>query len=139
MPTALFDTNIILDVLFSREPWAKESRALWDACDRGQLHGYVSAVSLTNVFYIGRKFFGRERAHEAIGTCLSAFSVCMVDRRTLDAAWRMPGGDFEDNVQIACASVKALDFIVTRDLHGFIHSMVAELKPADLLAHLIPG
>ena len=48
----------------------------------------------------------------------------------------MPGSDFEDNLQTACAMEAGLDAIVTRDLKGFIGSTVAPMTPADLLAQI---
>jgi hypothetical protein len=48
----------------------------------------------------------------------------------------LPGNDFEDNVQIACAVIAGLDAIVTRDPKGFAGSPVLVLTPAELLARL---
>jgi predicted nucleic acid-binding protein len=139
MASALLDTNILLDVLLDREPWVKEAAELWRACDQGRLRGFVSAVSLTNVFDIGRKLRGKERAHEAVGHCLKAVAVAAVDGHTLGAAWRMLGSDFEDNVQVACASASGIDFIVTRDPDGFRNSPVVVMTPQEMLARLAPA
>ena len=54
MKRVLFDTNLILDVLLNRAPWAAEASALWQANDAGRLQGYLTATTLTNWFYIAQ-------------------------------------------------------------------------------------
>src|SRR4051794_14455675 len=100
---ALIDTNILLDVLLAREPWLTESKAVWDASDAAQFGGFISAISVPNVFYIARKIAGLAKAHASIAILLEAFDVLPVDTSTLEAAVLMPGNDFEDNIQIASA------------------------------------
>jgi len=71
-----------------------------------------------------------------VQTCLKAFEVCVVDRLALERASALPGDDFEDNLQIACAEIARLDAIVTRDPAGFKATTVAILTPAETLARL---
>ena len=40
---ALLDTNIILDHLLARKPFAGPAMQMWQACVRGQYNGYVGA------------------------------------------------------------------------------------------------
>lgn len=51
----LLDTNVVLDVLLKRQPFVEQASALWQACDEGQLVGYITASSLTDIFYIARR------------------------------------------------------------------------------------
>jgi predicted nucleic acid-binding protein len=51
----LIDTNIVLDLLLEREPFVEEAIALFEQVEAGQVHGYVAATTITNIFYIGRK------------------------------------------------------------------------------------
>ena len=132
----LFDTNIVLDVILKRDPWLVEARALWQANDDGRIVGYISASAITDVFYVARRLVGREIAREAVRTCLEAFEVCVVDRRTLEEAQTLSGDDFEDNLQIACASLTGLDAIVTRNKEDFKVATIPVLTPAELLAQL---
>jgi predicted nucleic acid-binding protein len=55
---ALIDTNILLDLLLDRPPFADGAEAIWEACRDSRFDGYVSAISLINVFYIVRKAHG---------------------------------------------------------------------------------
>lgn len=111
----LFDTNIVLDVLLERQPFAQHSKQLWQAVDESRIVGYVTATTLTNIFYIARKLVGIDKARAAVKVCLETFEICSVDRFVLDKALSIPANDYEDALQIACAQLTALDGLVTRD------------------------
>lgn len=132
----LFDTNVLLDVLLRREPWLEASSRAWDAHASGLVEGYVAAVSFTDLFYVLSKLSGRDSARKAIRACLATFAVAAVDREVLLIADALPGEDFEDNVQAACAQALGLDAIVSRDTSGFSAAMVPVLTPAELLDNI---
>jgi predicted nucleic acid-binding protein len=134
----LLDTNILLDVLLNRAPWVAASSAIWAACDQGRLDGFVPASVLTDIFYIARRATDIATARVAVGLCLATFAICPVDRQTLEHATTLPGSDFEDNVQLACAAIANLDAIVTRNPRDFAASPVPILTPAALLGQLAP-
>jgi hypothetical protein len=50
----------------------------------------------------------------------------------------LPGRDFEDNVQVACALIAGLGAIVTRNSADFVAAPVPILSPAELLTRLQP-
>jgi hypothetical protein len=83
-----------------------------------------------------RRAVGLDRAQEAVRTCLEAFLICTVDRQVLEQARQLAGNDFEDNVQIACATINGLDSIVTRDRAGFMASTIPVLSLDELLTSL---
>lgn len=51
----LIDTNIVLDFLLQREPFSQEAELLFQAIDAGEVVGYVTATTLTDIFYISRR------------------------------------------------------------------------------------
>ena len=136
MKLALFDTNVVLDALLRRAPWDADAAACWRASDDGKIMGCLLASTLTDIFYIARKQKGLSIAHKAMRVCLDAFAICTVDRQALEQAMDLPGSDFEDNLQITCATLANLDVIITRDKDGFRDSIVPALTPAELLTEL---
>lgn len=52
---ALIDTNVILDVLCSRESFVKFSSIVWKYCEVSRIKGYISALSAPDIVYILRK------------------------------------------------------------------------------------
>lgn len=127
----LVDTNVPLDLLLGRKPWATEAKPVWDAHDAGRVHVHASASVLTDVYYICRKQIGADRARVAVGECLRRFTILMVDRTILESALRLLGSDFEDDVQIATAQESAMDLIVTRNMADSAHSPIPAIPPSD--------
>ena len=112
----LVDINIILDFLLEREPFLQDAEALFQEIASGQIIGYATATTLTDVFYIARRHTQSiERAKQVIAITLAAMEICPVDRSVLELALASATLDFEDAVQIACASVQGLDALITRD------------------------
>lgn len=130
----LFDVNVILDVLLEREPWLSEAQQLWDMVVDSTIEGYLAPTTLTTIYYLARKLpAGAEGAMRSIAACLATFEVCSMDRQTLVLAASQPGGDFEDNVQIACADQSGLDGIVTRNAKHFALAARKVYTPTELL------
>ncbi len=131
----LLDTNVVLDWLLDRKPWADEATPLWQARDAGHLLAYIPASVLTDIFYIGRRLVGTDAALAAVDRAL-ALEVVPVEKATLLRARSLPGTDFEDNVGMACAEGEHMDFIVTRDVADFQQSPVRAIQPAELVRQL---
>ncbi|MBN1991638.1 MAG: PIN domain-containing protein [Anaerolineae bacterium] len=132
----LLDTNILLDVLLDRQPWAIEAATIWQANEEGRIVGHLVASTLTDIFYIAHRLANLETARKAVHLCLETFEICPVDRKTLQQAYALPGNDFEDNLQIACAHMANLNAIVSRDSTGFKAATIPVLTPTELLAQL---
>jgi predicted nucleic acid-binding protein len=132
----LIDTNVVLDLLLEREPFVETAIALFDQIEQGNLEGAIAATTITNIFYIIRKAEGREVALEAINRLLIGLKFCAVDRQTIETALRLGLKDFEDSVQLACATLNQLDAIVTRDRKDFIGSNLPIYSPTELLNQL---
>jgi predicted nucleic acid-binding protein len=133
----LVDTNIVLDFLLQREPFFQDADLLFQAIDAGQVVGYVTATTLTDIFYIARKHTrSLEQARQAVLETLAAMVICPVNRAVLEAAFRSGLVDFEDAVQIFCAVEQGLDAILTRDAKGFLSSSIPVISIQELLQRL---
>ena len=133
----LIDTNIVLDYLLEREPFLQDAEALFDAIASGKVVGYVTATTLTDIFYIARRQTRSiQLARQAVSTTLSVMVICAINREILEAAFTSGLDDFEDAVQIFCAISHGLDAIVTRDLEGFVSSAIPVLSVRQLLEQL---
>lgn len=129
----LLDTNIVLDVLLNRAPWVNDSKAVWAACDKGTATGFITATTLTNIFYIAKRQADIQQARQAVRICLDTFIVCQVDSIVLEHAYLLAGKDFEDDLQIACATSEKLGAIITRNLADFQHASLPAYTPSDWL------
>ena len=132
----LVDTNVIVDHLLEREPFAIDADALLEAIKAKRIKGYVTATTFTDIFYLARKRKGSEMAKQDIAELLSLVEVCPVDRRILEWAVSYEMSDFEDAVQLACAIADNLEAIVTRNPQDFTNSSIPILSAGELLARL---
>ena len=69
----LFDTNVVLDVLLSREPYLDNAIALFDAVEKQIIQGYLCATTITTVDYLATKVLGKAGSKIAIGKLLELF------------------------------------------------------------------
>jgi predicted nucleic acid-binding protein len=132
----LVDTNIVLDLLLEREPFVENAILIFEQIEQGKLEGYIAATTITNIFYIIRKTESREVAISAINRLLTGIQFCAVDRQTVETALSLGLKDFEDSIQLACATLSKLDGIVTRDRKDFVGSNLPIYSPAELLNQL---
>ena len=120
-----------------REPFFQDAELLFQAIDAGQLIGYVTATTLTDIFYISRKHTRSvEQARQAVLETLTAMVICPIDRAVLESALNSGLVDFEDAVQIFGAVAQGLDAILTRDNKGFLSSPIPVLSIQELLQQL---
>ena len=136
---ALLDTNVILDALLDRTPWNIQANAIWQAQLDKQFVAYVTATTITDIFYISRRYGGVEKAWQLVHAVLNQLPIISVGPRELQLATRLGGNDFEDNLQVACAVNRQLDFIITRNLEGFSETNIPILTPQQMLLRLSKG
>ena len=133
----LIDTNISLDFLLQRSPFFQDAKLLFQAIESGQVVGYVTATTLTDIFYIARRHTRNvEKARQAVAETLNIMEICSVNRAVLESAFGLSLIDFEDAVQIACAVAQGLDAILTRDTQDFLSSPVVVLSVRELLQRI---
>jgi predicted nucleic acid-binding protein len=132
----LIDANVVLDVLLDRQPFVDEAMRIWLASDEGVFDGCVATFMIPTIHYVCRRHAGAEAAARAVDLCLEAFETASLYRECILAARRMSGGDFEDNLQIACAITDFMQGIVTRNPRDFAASPIRVFTPAEFLREL---
>lgn len=129
------DTNIILDVLFEREPFVADSYKVLCLCEGHKAEGFVSASSVTDIFYLVRKYtHSTELAYMAVGKLLEIVKVCSVTNDDVLAAFQAKAKDFEDCLVATCAKSIHCDFILTRNIQDFEGFGIPAITPAEFLA-----
>jgi len=133
----LFDTNVVLDVLLDREPHIHAAAKLFALVDNGRLEGSICATTMTTIYYIAAKSFGRKRAHTQVQEILGLFDVADVGRDVLDCALDLDFADFEDAVAHEAARASGASAIVTRDGSDFANASLPVFDPHELLAAIV--
>lgn len=131
----LVDTNVIIDVLLMRDGFLSDSYRVLQRCFEKKVDGYAAAHSVTNLWYILRKYF---KPAERRGYILDVFTVLDIVQVTGDmlqtALKNFEFEDFEDCLQDECAAAVGADFIVTRDTKDFARSRTPAVTPEEFIA-----
>lgn len=133
----LVDTNVILDVLLTRAPFAADSAKVMAAAELGSVEAFLCATTITTIHYLAAKALGRTAAEKQIGILLGIFRVAPVTDAVLLAALHSKARDYEDAVLLEAARAVSVEGIVTRNPADFPKSgAIAIYAPSDVVAML---
>jgi len=133
----LIDTNIILDAMMNREPWAKAAEKIMLASAEEKIEGCITASSFTDIHYLLRKHLeDKERTKQALVGLLTVVHVLDVNAADCEKAFDLPMSDYEDALLACCGKRHKVDYIVTRNLKHYEGSPVKAAAPEDILKTL---
>jgi predicted nucleic acid-binding protein len=132
----LVDTNVVLDVLLDREPFAEPAARVLTAVEIGQVEGILGATTVTTAFYLAQRARDGSAARKHVARLLDLFLVAAVDGAVLRSALRLDFDDYEDAVLHEAAKRAGAVGIVTRDRTGFESGTLPVYDPEELLAVL---
>ena len=133
----MIDTNIVLDVLLERMPFYPLSRKILALCDEGRIKGFISASTITDIFYLSRKALGSTaEAYRAMGSILKILKVLTVTNEDVTKAFIRQAKDFEDSLLATCAISNSCEAIVTRNGKDFADFGIDILTPEEAIDRL---
>ena len=132
--TVLIDTNVILDYVLKREPFANDALACMERLFGAKAKVYLTASTITDIYYLTNKaLHDKEKSKDVIAKLLNAFQIAGVDKADCLNALSLPMTDYEDALVSTCAKKVRAEFIITRNLSDYKNSPVAAIAPADYL------
>ena len=112
----LIDTNVILDVLLRRDPFAEAATNVLSLTRREDIREYVSASAITDIYYIAnRQMKDSTAVKDLLKRLLMVVSIAAVSEQEIQNAISLPWADFEDSVQYSVALLNEMDGIITRN------------------------
>jgi len=129
----LFDTDVILDLLLDREPFAEAASQIFSRVEKGSITGYVCATTVTTIHYLATKVSGPSKAKKSIQKLLSLLEVAPVNRAVLEGALGGTYDEFEDGVVSEAASHVGAKAIITRNMRHYKNSAVIAYLPTEIL------
>lgn len=127
------DTNILLDVLTKRAPFYENSAMIWSLVEQGIVTGYISAISVNNVFYISQKLNDRKYAQGLVDKILKDFQIIAVDYEILKLSRTISDRDYEDLIQYFSAIRSGSKYVITRNIRDFPETGVEVIAPNEFL------
>ena len=136
--TVLIDTNIILDYILKREPFAAAALECLDRLIIGKAGIWLTASTITDIYYVTRRALrDAVKAKDIIAKLLNAFRIMGVDKSDCLNALDARIHDYEDALVSVCAKKAKADYIITRNVKDFEHSSVPALLPSDYLKNCL--
>ena len=111
----IVDTNVILDFLLSREPHVADTRDLFKMIAQEKVEAFITASSVTDIYYVIAKRLGDATARESIRHLLNILGIITVDGNDCSDAFDLPIVDFEDALVTVCANREDVNYIVSND------------------------
>jgi predicted nucleic acid-binding protein len=129
----LIDTNVILDVLETRQPHFECSRKAYNFALQKNI-GYISVAQTRDIAYFLAKITKSEqKAKDVVKDLVSSFNL--LDILVIDAKNALDSKitDYEDALLAFCAARSGINYIITRNIRDFENSPVPAVSPKDFL------
>lgn len=139
MKEIFLDTNIIIDYLTNREPFAKSAFKLFALAESGELKMNVSAISYTTVYYVLKKNNTHQAIIDNLALLSSLCNVLPINKSVLEKAMKSDFADFEDAVQYYSAlQNEKCKIIITRNSKDFKISQKLVMNSEEFLSVYFP-
>ena len=137
MISVFLDTNIIIDLIADRKPYSRFAIEIFKNAEDGKLELFASSHSIATSHYVLKKHLDEKTLREVFFNLTEYITVIAIDAGILKKGLRSKHKDFEDALQILCASsVKNIEYIVTRNPKDFKYSDVQVLTPEEFCMKL---
>ncbi len=136
MSGILVDTNIILDIVLEREPFVAQAVQLLQKTQDSGVDIFLSATTITDLYYIVRKAKGKDIALNFLKNLLAFVEIAAVDKEVILQALESDFSDFEDAVQENSAKHENIDILITRNKADFEKSTLQVYTPEAYLNQL---
>lgn len=129
------DTDVALDHLADRQPFAEYAHRLLALAETGELNICLSSLSFSNLYYILRKLKGHADALALLGKLKLLVRISAVTEAEIQSALSSGFKDFEDAIQHFAATAEGgVSAIVTRNKADYSASEIPVLSPDEFLA-----
>jgi predicted nucleic acid-binding protein len=127
------DTDVILDVVFERNPHFYYSQTVLSLIEKNLIIGFTSSLILANCYYIIGSNKNRETAKQTISKLRSFLTILPFHDKEIGESLNSDIKDFEDGVQYFIAINNGLETILTRNISDFKNVDIHVLTPKDFL------
>lgn len=132
MIKVFLDTNILVDLIADRKPFSKYAVEIFTKAEENKIQLFASSHSIATTHYVLKKYLVEKNLREVLFNLLDYLTVIPVDIDVIKKGLRSKHRDFEDSIQILCAStVEAIHCIVTRNVKDFKGSELLVMTPDE--------
>jgi len=133
MERVFVDTDIILDLLASRDPFYSFAAELFSRADRHQVKLHVSTLCFANLHYLLSRQLGPFKAKNTLLQLKALVTTLPVLDKTIELALASDFRDFEDAIQYYCALEHSIPILLTRNLRDYQNCYMSILTAEEYL------
>ena len=133
---ALIDTNVMLDTILHREPFCFSSDKIFDLIKEEKIEGYVSVISLKDIFYFCEKQDHEKDPFETVEKLSYLFNIIDLNGADSLSALMSEIDDYEDGLLICSALRNGVDTIITRNSKDFFTANMTVIDPKDIFRYI---
>lgn len=135
MKKVFIDTDVVIDFLTKREPFAIESMKIMEYGVRKQIEIHISSLSLNNIHYLISRKENKVIAKNHIKSLIKFIEILSVHRSTMEKAAYSDFKDFEDAVQNYCAEENEIKTFITRNIKDYTKSNLSIQTPREFIVN----
>ena len=130
----LIDTNIVIDVLTSREPWSESAEKIFIMAANNIVEMYITASAATDIYYLIRKHLhNTEAAKQVMGKLYSLAGILEVREEDCIDALASLIADYEDAVVEQVARRSGMECIITRNQKDYEAGLMKTFLPENFI------
>lgn len=134
MTDLFIDTDVIIDYITDRKPFADNAEKLFALIENKKIKGHTSSLCFSNLNYLLRQKLSRSKSNSLLKDLARILNILKVDEDSILQALDSDFKDFEDAIQYFTASdYKRIDVIVTRNIKDYKHSSLPVMTPDTML------
>ena len=133
MEKIFIDTDVILDFMIGRHPFAVDAAQILSLSETRKISVCTTALVLSNAYYILRKLGPHKKVMEKLSKLSKWIEIISISKVTVLHALSSEFTDFEDALQHFAALAENARVIVTRNTKDFKRSELAVLTPDQFL------
>lgn len=134
MQHVLLDTNVVIDAIQQRAPFAQDAERILGLIEQGYVKASVCATTVTTLDYLATRFSDGATSRRLVTSLMTLCGVAEVNKRVLLAALATPMKDFEDAVIAESAKASGIPTIITRNGKDFVGCGLNVYSPGEWLA-----
>lgn len=136
MNKAFIDTDVILDFMIAREPFAMDAARIFSLSEKKEISICTTALVFSNAYYILRKLGTHKKVIEKLTQLSRLVEIISLSKIAVMQALESEFNDFEDALQHYAALSEKVRIIITRNTKEYKYSELAVLTPDQYLKGL---
>lgn len=135
MRKVFIDTNVLVDLLLERDPWANDAAVIFSMADRKEIELLCCSLSFSTAVYLMQRMkYSRKEIVTKLAIVKSLCTVTTVDGFVLDRVLQSDFPDLEDAMQHYSALAAGAEVIVTRNVKDYAAAALPVMTPGEFLA-----